>query len=738
MIQASGLFAPVLRSTVRFLSSTAIVAASIVASAGLPVVALAQDAVDASKMKSEQVLSDFIHYINIDQSRLAQAMGAELISRKISPSDFVKLVEGTEFVGIERFDAATAKAVRVSELEPIAAAMIRDYTKGRLETARLPANIEASIKMLTGTTRGRVIATERLKFASEYAVPQLLIALLNSSDPVLRAEAQGVLIAMGPKAVAPLSAALRSLDPVGQERVADILGTIKYPASLPYLAEVQGATKNAAVKAACERALAGFGSVGQMTPAELYEALAERYYQESVDVTSFEGEDFQLLWDYKPAVGLIMTAIRTPVYHEAMAMKAAERSLTLANDRAEVLALWVAANFKREIETPAGYVNPSYAADRKDAMYFGVATGSQISQRVLARAIDTRNTQLARRAIAALSKTAGGADLWKTGLDRQPLLEALSFPNRRVQYEAALVLAGAQPRDPFSGAERVVPILSGAIREAADRYAVVFAPSDEVYKAVRGIVEKTGYKVLPYGKTLSAIAGPVAEAPAVDLVVTANLGTDAVAQTVSDVRANTKLAATPVMILATQDNIPDMRKRFIGDASVAIRPAAAGEQSLQKAVQELVDATSGGNITPEESNSYSGQALAALRDLAIAGNQVLKVEDAAVSLMASLSDTRLNVRIDLAEVISRIDQSQTQVALADAAFKATSDERIVMLGKLAGSVKRFGGKLEQRHVNRLREFATGKDLAESTAAAAVLGALNLPNSQVLPLITSSK
>ncbi len=720
------------------MSGTAIVAAAMVASAGFPVVALAQDAVDASKMKPEQVLSDFIHYVNIDQSKLAQAMGTELISRKISPRDFVKMVEGSEFVGADRFDAATAKAVRMGDLEPIAASLIRDYTKGRLETARDPKQIEASIKMLTGTTRGRVIATERLKFASEYAVPQLLIALLNNSDPILRAEAQGVLVAMGPKAVAPLSAALRGLDTVGQERVADILGVIKYPASLPYLAEVMGATKNAAARAACERALSTFGSMGQMTPAELYEALAERYYQESVDVTSFEGEDFQLLWDYKPAVGLVMTAIRTPVYHEAMAMKSAERSLTLASDRPEVLALWVAANFKREIETPAGYVNPSYAADRKDAMYFGVAAGSQISQRVLARAIDTRNTQLARRAIAALSKTAGGAELWKTGLDRQPLLEALAFPNRRVQYEAALVLAGAQPRDPFSGAERVVPILSGAIREAADRYAVVFAPSDEVYKAVRAIVEKTGYKVLPYGKNLAAIAGPVAEAPAVDLVVTANLGTDAVTQTVSDVRANTKMAATPVMVLATQDNIPEMRKRFVGDMSVAIRPAAAGEQSLQKAVQELVDATSGGNISPEESNVYSGQALLALRDLAVANNQVLKVEDAAQSLMGSLADTRLNVRIDLAEVLSRIDQTQTQVALADAAFKASGDERIVVLSKLAGSVKRFGGKLEQRHINRLREFAVGKDLAESTAAAAVLGALNLPNSQVLPLITSTK
>jgi hypothetical protein len=62
----------------------------------------------------------------------------------------------------------------------------------------------------------------------------------------------------------------------------------------------------------------------------------------------------------------------------------------------------------------------------------------------------------------------------------------------------------------------------------------------------------------------------------------------------------------------------------------------------------------------------------------------------------------------------------------------------VLLDKLASSAKRFGNKLEERHVKRLRELAVSQDKEEATAAAATLGALNLPNSQLLPLILGKK
>jgi hypothetical protein len=708
--------------------------AALVSSVGMAVPVMAQPAEDTvAKMTPQQLLGDFIHYVNIDNYVMAEAVGNELKARKVANRDFVKVVE--EGDSVERFDSAMAKALRVTDLAGLAADLTGAYSKGKLEMARDPEQIAAAIKMLTGTARARLIGAERLRAASEYAVPQLMTAMLDSrTDVVLAAEARNVLVSMGSRAVQPLCAALMGLDGVGQERVAGVLGDIGYPASLPYLAELRQSAANEGAKAAAARALARFSEVGAMRASDLYLGLAERYAAQSADVTSFPQDEFQLLWNYDASVGLTMTAIKTPVFHEAMAMRSVEKSLGLGNENPEAVALWVASNFKREIETPEGYDNPAYTSERKDAMYYAVAAGAQSSQRVLARALDTRNTPLARKAIAALSKTAGGSTLWTSGLTRQPLVEAINFPSRRVQYEAALVLAGAHPREAFAGSERVVPTLAGAIAEAGTRNAVVMASGVEVYQAVRAMVEKAGYKVMPYGKTLNEIAQPIAQAAAIDLVVTANLNTEQSSAMVSSVRGDAKLAATPIVILATQDNIPDLRVRYFSDASVTIRPSAAGESAVVATIKDLVASTTGGSISADEAAGYSLQALAALRDLAVGGNQVLRVEDASQSLIAALGDARPAVRMDVAEVVSRIDQQAAQRALADAAMKATGAERVGMLDKLGGSARRYGNKLEERHIGRLRELARGNDAAEATAAASVLGSLNLSNQQFLPLL----
>jgi hypothetical protein len=62
----------------------------------------------------------------------------------------------------------------------------------------------------------------------------------------------------------------------------------------------------------------------------------------------------------------------------------------------------------------------------------------------------------------------------------------------------------------------------------------------------------------------------------------------------------------------------------------------------------------------------------------------------------------------------------------------------MLLGKVAGSAKRSGNLLESRHITALREIVTTGENAEATAAAALMGALNLPNAELVPLILGRK
>ena len=101
--------------------------------------------------------------------------------------------------------------------------------------------------------------------------------------------------------------------------------------------------------------------------------------------------------------------------------------------------------------------------------FYATVFGTQTCLDVLALAIDKLDTPLVRDAIAALSKSTVGANLFSRGKGRQPLLDALAYPERRVQYEAALTLGHASTdcTDPTGSSSSPVLGLSGSYARAA-------------------------------------------------------------------------------------------------------------------------------------------------------------------------------------------------------------------------------------------------------------------------------
>ncbi len=681
---------------------------------------------------AETLLEDFIHYIIIDRPDLARLKGDALAARGLSNQEFVGLVEASS--GLDRFRDAIAKAQYNTDLKDTADTLDDMYTTGRLERARDPAEIARNIPLLTGNQTARRNARERLVRAGEYAMPQLLNALLQRDDAFLRAQVHRLMIDMSRQAIVPLATALPHLEPADQELVIDVLGNMQYRTPLPVLTDVRDSTDSPRVREACQQAIDRIGRGNLPDDAALlYLSLGEGYYAERADLTSFPDEDVQLYWRYEAQLGLLAEAVLTDVFHEAMAMRAAERSLTLASENPFALSLWLAANLKREIESPAGYDNPTYAADRRDAMYYAIAAGAGPSQRVLARALDTRNTQLARDAIAAIERTAGEGVLWSAQDGRTALLDALAYPNRRVQYEAALALGKASPTAPFEGSVRVVPLLASAIRDASDRFAVVIAADRETYQSYRGLLESMGYQVVPFARSLAEAAPAIAELPGVDLVVVEGFAGQ-VQEVISSARASSALAAAPLLGLTAPRDYAEIDRQYSRDPSVMVRSTGMGGQTLQTAISTLVDDASGGPITEAEATEYTDRAIAVLRDLAVSGNRVLNAADATLPLIGELLDRQGEVRLRLADILSHIDEKRAQVALMDVALRENGAEMVRYLEKTSDSAKRFGNLLNPTQLEQLADIAmTGND-AEATAAAALMGALNLPNEDLVPLI----
>jgi cell division protein FtsL len=731
--------------------------ATLVACAGFAVTpssaqnaAAAKPAEGRERPGNSELLTLFVHYVMVDRRDLAASYSQELLDRGLTNKEWVVLIESGKASGdAARVDQALTRAMRIKELEGPASKIFKAFEQGKLERARDAKEIAESIKALTGPIAGKLMAQARLKQAGEYAMPQLLNALLDPNNAVLQQEVSRLLIDMRKHAVVPISTALLGLPEANQQGVADVLGLMGDRIALAYLSDVRDNSTSVAVKSAASRAIEKLGGTNDLSTAQLYYALAEVYYTERQEVTMFPGEEFQLLWNFDPRTGLVMTALATPVYHEAMAMGHAERSLQLAPDNQGTLALWIASNFKREIQTPAGYVNPAYpvagaaeagATPRREAMYFAVAAGSTISQQVLERALSSNNAPLARKSIASIEKTAGGSAMWgdTSASSGMPLTRALTYPSRRVQYDAALALAAAQPTRAFAGSNQVVPTLASAARDAGALVAAVIAPDAEAYQPLRKMLEAQGFSVLPQGRTMDELSAPIAESPAVDLIVVYSDSGLNVPGIIDAVRADAKVLASPVMVLAGVEASINLNVRFAADSLVAVRQTGLPEPTMKIAIDQLMTSASGGAISTEEAQAYAGRSLSALRDLAVSGNAVLRAEDAMLPLISLLESGSAgkdagNMAL-VGEILSRIGQDRAQRALMDAANAAEGDDRVALLGLVAESAKRFGNRLEARHITRVIELAASTSDQEATAAAALMGALNLPNADLLPLI----
>lgn len=683
-----------------------------------------------SQPSPEQLLSDFNHYVLIRNDELARANARALLDQMSEPIEFVALIEesGRE---TERFEDAIRRAMVVPALEDVAGELFQMFEQGKLDRARDPNEIAKNIQLLTQNPRARLLAKDRLRAAGEYAAPQLLQVLVARSDPALETEAQRILIDLGADAVAPLTAALPEVDGVTQERLALVLGQIRSRAALPYLAMLRENAKSEAAaqaaRSAMNRITSNAGSLASI-PA-LFLDLAEAYYAEQTSLTRFPDEEHQLLWSYDPSVGLFPTAVRTPIFHETRAMQLSERALKMNNALDDAAALWIAANFSREIDSPEGYQSPVYDRDR-DAKYYAVAAGARLSLMVLRRALDASDTPLARRALEALRLTAGGASVTQAG----PLTDALVYPDRRVQFEAALALASARPTSAFPGAERVVPLLASAVRNAGERFAVVVSQTPEERQRLDELLSSMGYTVLAPASSLEGAASAVADAPGVDLIVT-SLGPMGTRQAIAETQNAPKLRTAPLVALLAGVEHIQLRFSFSERDRVAVLRSGISDAQFALAVEEISERALGPAVSEQEAYEYASAALDALRDLAVGGGTVLAPLDASRSLVVALEEMEdAELRFEIADVLSNLNSRTVQQSLMDAALDESGDLRVDMLGLVARSAKRFGNMLEQRQVAALGRLASeGRD-DEATAAAALLGALNLADQGLASLI----
>jgi hypothetical protein len=268
---------------------------------------------------------------------------------------------------------------------------------------------------------------------------------------------------IGRPAIRPLVTALQTENPQVNAEVIRALGAIGYPQSLPYLKYMAEKSPSADLK---ELALASIRKIdpqaANTSAAALFFQLAERYYYHDESLAPTSGAAFGNLWFWdSQANRLQRVEVDQAYFHELMSMRCCEWSLRADEQFGPAIGLWLAAYFKAE---STGVAMPEYfGPNHAQALVYATTAGPEYLHQALARAVNDRNAAVALGAVEALATTAGEKSLMYTLGPSQPLLQALVFPDRAVRYSAAIAIAKAGPRQPFTESRMVVQNLAEAL-----------------------------------------------------------------------------------------------------------------------------------------------------------------------------------------------------------------------------------------------------------------------------------
>ncbi len=686
---------------------------------------------------SADLVNDFIHYVMIARTDLAHGSARALLDSGISQADLYRLIDSE--IDEDRFENALQRALRINAIASIAGELEMAVRGGRQDVARDPDEIKRNIQLLLQGARAKQMAREALIAAGEYAVPQLLGVLISPERQALKTECRTMLVRIGRQAVTPLCAALPHLDSATQERICSVLSQIGYKHALPSLFDLSVNTNaTTGVQEAASTAFNRLGGNAGARSESLWLGLAEQYWRESSSLFAWPGEARSNVWSYDNQMGLVSVGAPTEIYAEIMTMESCTQALRTNPNSLAGLSLWIAANFRRADQLGEGVDPTNVNGSMQNPLFYAVLAGPNASQAILARAIRDLDTQLARHAIDALNGTAGGSSLWAVGENASPLIESLVYPERRVRYDAALALGAALPQETFTGAERVVPTLAGALASGDQRFAAVLATSAEEQRAIAGNLRDMGFTVLPPQDSYAAMEADLVGTIGIDLfVVRQSLGESEA--TVRSIQADPRVAASPVMITIpaglTTAQVSELNAMVEGDRRVGSMRLGLNDEQRGNAISFLVDNNLGSLISESDAEEYASRSLQTLRDIAVSNSPAFDVTQASGSLVSAMDGYSGELRYIAAETLSWINTAEAQRALMNAALNETDDlEQLLMLNFVAESARRYGAQITASQERRLLALIENTTGAVATEAAKAHGALNLDPSNAVQFI----
>jgi len=677
---------------------------------------------------------EFLSYIEVANSVAARSYGQALLNAN-KPAELYRLAALRKS---DRWDAMFTRGEKLEGLSGTIASLRKMIEAGYQDQRASVDAINKAIDGLGDSVRAYELNAGRLVESGEYAMPlivQRMVSFLssdrkNAKEAVVFERLRNVLPRMGKVAVRPLCEVLKSDDPNLQQAVVNALAQIEYPHSAPALRELAlRPGVQDAVKKAAERALTIVKgrTANDRSPADLYYELAEAYYANNQSLQADSRFETANVWFWNGS-RLTYKPVPRAIFADVYAMRMAGEALKNDGTYFKAVSLWLAANLRREAGLSGGAKDPTMGAVAMPAEFYTLASSAKYLQDVLARALKDNGSVVAIGAIKALSKTVGARSLVGNTREVGPLILALSNSDRQVRFQAAIAVANSLPTDAFNGRDMVPAVLNEALRQTGQKVAVLIVSDDAVRNPLKDAIRAAGFDVIDQpdlGKAVEAIRG----AAGVDAVV---VGREPSAMRVANaLRKDPLLAGIPIVAADATQEFATFAKR--DKFSVVLRDVKAEPVSV--ALKEAMEL--GGTVSEESASSWAVQAAEAVYMLGLTNNSVIDVARTEAGLLLALADDRAEVQAAAAKALSVLGSARAQQGIASLAVKDGDDAaRVAAFEALTNSVKKFGNQSTEDQsaavVEIVNDASAAKELRQ--AAAAALGAMNLPSEKVKSMI----
>jgi HEAT repeat protein len=696
---------------------------------------------EAFNLKS--AVERFWHYGKVGRYDVANAEGSRILSSGTDPNQVLVAFEQNASEKKDNLDQILLRFQNVAELRDTATKITALLEQGRQSRRADPKFITTNIERLAAGERAYTNAIGRLRQSGELSLPFMIDYLRDPSKQQYHVAIRRALRDMGKYALAPLCAATEMKDYDTLVTIVTALGDLGYDAAAPYLARLANAEVPTSVRAAATESLlrlgtaraAGAGAVRGPSAADLFNELAEKQFYGKSSITADNRFPIAYIW-YWGDNGLTKKDVPPAIFNDLMTMRATEYALKLGGGQGDALSLWLAANYRREVDLPEGATDVTRAENQPDAHYYGVVTGSQYLDNALARALRDRNSPVAMKVIKSLHEIAGQSNLFKA-VNSRPLIDAMQYPDRLVRFEAAFALAAALPQTQFQGQDLVVPLLAEAMAQTGQPSVLLVMQSQNDVNALVDAMKagEQGFMVVGATNADQAIATAVT-LPAVDvIVVSEDFGPQEVDRFLGMVRQNARLQGAARLVITKTG--ASRYEEFKSSDPLLSTTQARDAENLKNAITEARKKGGALPLDPAIATDYATRAGELLLKVAISRGQVFDLMAAKPTLLQSLVDKRPNIVMLGGQVTAMLNDRDAQGALlATASDEKTADDvKISLYKSLAVSAKFWGNLLDANQVQTLQKVVdTATNLQVRSAAAEAHGALNLPADQAKKLI----